>query len=276
MRKIIHISLVCAAAAVILAGCGGNKEEAVKSERELYESAFNALSRSNYEVAVERYTELETVYPYGDFTTQGQLEIAYAYYKLGEPEKALAEIDNFIELHPNHTHIDYAYYLGGLANLPINAPKWGERLFKDQETFSDHAAASARDALDSFREIVERFPFSEYAEPARQKMIDLINVFARNDIRIARYYMHKKAYVGAINRCKSVLDNYPNSPVAELALAILVYSYRQLQLDELADDSRRVLAYNFPESRYLQAEDEVLDKDLIERTERDFVFGLFR
>jgi len=276
VRKLLKLSILVGICAILLTGCGGKKEEKVKSEREMYESAFQALDRGNFETAIERYTELETVYPYGTYTTQGQLEIAYAYYKTNERERALAEVDNFLELHPNHAHLDYAYYLRGLINLPIKAPKLGERLFKDQEAFSDHAAKSSQEAFESFREIVERFPFSEYAEASRQKMVNLVNVFARNDVRIAKFYMHKKAYVGAINRCKSVLDNYPNSPHAEEALAILSYSYRQLNLTELADDTRRVLAYNFPQSRFLQTDDAVIDTELIERTEQTFVFGLFR
>lgn len=271
--------LVVAALAASLAvtGCASKKKDPeLKSEKELYDRSFDALNRGRHETAIERYSELEAVYPYGKYTTQGQLEIAYAYYKNKQPELAIAAIDKFIQLHPNHSHVDYAYYLKGLAHVPVQTPKFGEMLFKDQDQFSDHAAVSAREAFAAFKEVVDRFPFSEYAPASRQNMIDLLNVFARNDINIARFYMHRDAHVAAINRARSVVDNYPNSPLTEDALAILVYNYRKLGFDDLAEDAKRVLNYNFPGSSYIASEEAILDKELLERSERTFVFGIFR
>ncbi len=273
INKVLAFTL---AATILVVGCGGkSKDEEIKSEQEMYDSAYKVLDRGNFELAVERYSDLQSVYPFGKYSTQGQIDLAYAYYKAKQPEKALVEINKFIQVHPNHPNLDYAYYLKALAHLPIQTPKLGEQWFKDQEDFSDHAAASALDAFEAFREVTELFPFSDYAKSSRQHMIDLTNVFARNDIRIASFYMNRQAYIGAINRAKSVLDNYPNSELTEAALAILVYSYNQLELYDLAADSRRVLSLNFPGSKYLLTEDAILDTELQERSEQDFLFGLF-
>ena len=277
MKLSSYSIVVILSALLIITGCAGKETaEAVKPADQMYERANKLLNRSNYEIAAERYIELIRAYPYGKYTTQARLDIAYAYYKNGDTDKAIAAVDEFINFYPEHPHIDYAYYLKGLIHLPIQAPKFGERFFTDQETFSDHAAASARESFKAFKEVTQRFPFSEYADASRQNMIDLINVFARNEVRIARFYMHRKAYVGAINRAKTVLEEYPQSQQTEEALAILVYSYKQLGLEDLATDSERVLYYNFPESRFLISETAILDEELVEKSEKKFLFGLFR
>ena len=273
-----NFSIVAILSAVlIITGCAGkDSAEVVKPADEMYQRAHKLLNRNAYEVAAQKYIELIRAYPYGKYTTQARLDIAYAYYKNGDTARAIAAVDEFINFYPEHPHIDYAYYLKGLIHLPIQTPKFGERFFTDQETFSDHAAASARESFKAFKEVTQRFPFSEYADASRQNMIDLINVFARNEVRIARFYMHRKAYVGAINRAKTVLEEYPQSLQTEEALAILVYSYNQLGLDDLAADSRRVLHYNFPESQYLISGTAIFDEELVEKSEKKFLFGLFR
>ena len=149
-------------------------------------------------------------------------------------DAAVPCLNEFLSLHPTHPHIDYAYYLKGLASLPIRSPKFGERYFKTQEQFSDHDAEAARDAYAAFTEVVNRFPLSGYADSARQILVDLINTFARHDLRIARFHLYREAYVGGINRANQVLERYETSPHTEEALAILVYAYEKLDLPDLA------------------------------------------
>jgi len=258
-----------------LVGCS-KKDKPTLSEKQMYDRAFSALDKGRFETAIERYQELSATYPYGRYTTQGELEICYAYYKIRDEDQALPCIDSFLSLHPTHPHIDYAYYLRGLAALPIGAPKFGESLFKSQEQFSDHDAESAREAYAAFVEVVDRFPLSQYAESSRKILVDLLNTFARHDLRVARYYLYRKAYVGAANRAKSVIERYEISPYSEEALAILILAYEEMGMNDLADDSRRVLNYNFPSSRYMNNERIVLDQEYLERNTSPLLFGLFR
>ena len=260
---------------VLLAGCS-KKEKPIPTEAEMYERAFSALSRGRYEFAVERYEELSATYPYGRYTTQGELELCYAHYKLKDSSAALPCVNRFMSLHPTHPHLDYAYYLKGLASLPVRPPKIGEALFKTQEQFSDHDAESSREAYAAFTEVVERFPLSDYAESSRQILIDLINTFARHDLRVARFYLYRQAYVGAIGRAKLVLERYERSPYTEEALAIIVYGYEKMEMQDLADENRRVMSFNFPGSEYLNNESRVLDQELIDKKDKSLLFGLFR
>ena len=272
--RIVFVLVIFTALAV--AGCGGKNKNKTRSESAMYNRAYSALSSGNFEQAIERYDELKAAYPFGDYTTQGELEICYAHYKLKNSDEAVPCLDDFLTLHPTHPHIDYAYYLKGLAHLPLRTPRIGEKFFKTQEQFSDHDAESAREAYAAFNDVIERFPFSEYAESSREILVDLINTFARHDLRIARFYLYRKAYIGAINRAKQVLLRYETSPHTEEALAILIYAYEQLELDELATANRRVLSYNFPGSKFLGNERIVLDEEIVERSTKSLLFGAFR
>ena len=91
------------------------------------------------------------------------------------------------------------------------------------------------------------------AADARQRMAFLLNTLARHDLSVARYYMKRGAYVAVVNRAKYVIENYQNTPAVEDALGLMAIAYREMGMDELTDDTLRVLRINFPESRYLGA-----------------------
>lgn len=240
------------------------KKERVLSEKEMYDAAYKALSRGRHDLAVEHYNALRAAYPYGEYTTQGDLEICYAYYKTKEFESTVPCIDRFLANHPTHSQIDYAYYLKGLALLPVRPPKLGERFFRDKADLTDHDAETGREAYAAFAEVVERFPLSEYADASRQKLIDLINIFARHDLQIALFYLERHAYVAAVNRATRVLERYESSPFTEEALAILVYAYSRLNLQDLANDSRRVLEHNYPTSAFLSDSSAIFDDSVLD------------
>ena len=270
--RLILISIVVIALSLV--GCS-KKKEVVETEQALYEKAHVALQSGRFEAAARYFEDLKSTYPYGTYTTQGEIEACYTYYRTRNFLRAIPCINEFLSLHPTHPHIDYAYYLKGLASLPVRPPKFGENIFKTQEQFSDHDADSARDAYAAFSEVVRVFPFSEYAEASRQHLVNLINTFARYDLQVARFYLHRDAHVAAVNRAKVVLRQYSTSPHTEEALAILVYSYRQIGLDDLAADNKLVLKHNFPNSEFLENEAAVLDEKLIKSKNKRVLFGLF-
>ena len=259
LRLLVMLTLI---PVLLLPACA--KKERVQSEQEMYDSAYKALSRARYEVAVERYDALRAAYPYGKYATQGDLEICYAYYKTRQFEVTVPCVDRFLANHPTHSQIDYAYYLKGLALLPVRPPKFGERFFRSKADLTDHDAESGRAAYAAFNEVIERFPLSEYADSSREKLVQLINIFARHDLQIALFYLKRQAYVAAINRASRVLQRFESSPFTEQALAILVYSYSRLNLQELADDNREVLQFNYPASIYLTDAGAIFDESALD------------
>ena len=127
-----------------------------------YQEGKAALAAGNYKDAIEYFEGLEARYPYGRYSEQAQMEIAYAYYRDNEPELAIQAADRFIRLHPTHPHVAYAYYLKGIVN--VREEKGINNLLKTRGTKAlDRDAKAAHDAYLAFSEVVERFPNSQYA-----------------------------------------------------------------------------------------------------------------
>ena len=241
------------ALSLTLAGCSliPEKEDETRgwNAQKLYSEAKDALNEGNYQRAVELYEKLEARYPFGRYAQQAQIETAYAHYKAGEPEEAIAAADRFIRLHPNHPNVDYMYYLKGLATFNEDLGLLGTISNQD---LSERDPKGMRESYETFRELIERFPDSKYAEDARQRMIYLTNAMARYEVHVADYYMRRGAYLAAANRAKAVLEQVPDSPAQEDALWILMQAYDKLGLQDLRADAERVLRHNFPQSAYFK------------------------
>lgn len=195
----------------------------------------------NYEKAVKLLETLQSRYPYGRYAQQALMEIAYANYKLNEPDAALSAADRFIKQFPNSANLDYIYYLKGLVNFNDNAGFFSKLSRQDP---AERDPQTLRESFDSFRELVTRFPDSRYAEDAKLRMQFLINTLSRADIRVASYYLRRGAYIAAINRANNVLKEYPQTRQSRDALQIMVWAYNELGQNDLRDDAKRVLDLN--------------------------------
>lgn len=164
-----------------------------------------------------------------------------------EMAEALIAIDRFMRLYPNNPATDYAIYLKGLINFNENQGLFAR--FGGQD-LSERDLKAARDSFDIFKELVTRFPNSQYASDSRLRMNYLINNIAAGEVHVARYYFRRGAYVAAINRSAEVVRGYSDAPAIEEALYILWRSYRELGVNDLAADSERVLRKNFPQSEF--------------------------
>jgi outer membrane protein assembly factor BamD len=244
--------LIIVLAAALVGGCSSFKKEEIDENatvEELYERAQVSLQKGNWDAAVERLRTLEARYPYGVYAEQAQLDTIYAYYRNNEPGLAIAAADRFIKLHPAHSSVDYAYYLKGVSSFEEDKSSLGVITGKDD--LSDRDPTLTLNAMNAFRDVYTLFPESRYAPSARERVRYLSNTLAKHQIAVATYYYSKEAYVAVVNRAKGVVEDYPNTPAVEEALALLYRSYEAMGLGELADDSRRVLELNFPNSVYL-------------------------
>ncbi len=237
---------------LLLVGCGTLSEEIDEtrdwSVSKLYSEARSELMERNYAEAIKLYEKLEARYPYGRYAQQAQLETAYAHFKEGEPALCITAAERFIKLHPNHPHVDYAYYLKGLANFNDDL---GLMHIISQQDLTERDPKAARDAFEAFKDLVERYPESRYAEDAHARMNYLVNALAAHEVHVARYYLRRGAYIAAANRAQSALLSYPRAPANEEGLLIMVKAYDAMGLSELRDDAERVMKKNFPDSKYL-------------------------
>ena len=244
--------LIGALAALMLVAVSGCKKDRdlddTRGAEEMYETAKAYLASQNWGRAINGYQTLSTRYPFGRYTEQAQLELAYAYHKGGSPEAALSTADRFIRTYPSHPNVDYAYYIRGLTNYEQRVG-FMERLMPSRVRDRDQTAA--RESFRDFDELIRRFPNSRYAPDARQRMVFLRNNLSFYELDVARYYMRRKAYVAAAARAKYAIQTYPGSPELGDALEILALSYTEMGLPELAEDAEKVLALNYPDHPYV-------------------------
>ncbi len=223
----------------------GEKEDLTEgmTAEQLYAEARGALDSGNYEKAVELYEKLEGRFPFGVYGQQALLDLAYAHFKADEPDSSISAAQRFIKLYPQNPHVDYAYYIKGLANFN-RSWTFTKRFLPLDETQRD--SSSALFAFQDFAELIRLFPNSIYAQDAKKRMVYLRNVLAEYEINVAKYYMRRSAFIAAANRATYVIEKYPRTPSVPDALVIMAKAYKILEMDDLAEDALRVLELNFP------------------------------
>ncbi|MGZ5129592.1 MAG: outer membrane protein assembly factor BamD [Caldimonas sp.] len=235
------------AAALLLSACDTTPrdETARWSPEKLYSEAKQEAAAGSYEKAIKLYERLEGRAAGTVLAQQAQIERAYLLWKTGEKAQALSTLERFVKLHPTSPAIDYAFYLQGLINFNDNLGLLGSVASQD---LSERDQQASRDAYQSFRQLIEQYPQSTYADDARLRMNYIVNTLAAYEVHVARYYFRRGAYIAAANRAQQTLLEFQQSPSAEEALYIMVQSYDRLGLTQLRDDAARVLKSSFPNS----------------------------
>ena len=238
--------------ALMAAGCGllpdVKDETAGWNAEQLYKNAHEAMLDGNYTRAVKLFDTLEARYPYGRYAQQAILEGAFANWRQNEQAAATAACDRFIRTYPNHPNVDYAYYLKGLVYFREDQGLFG---YVYELDLSERDPKQMRESFTAFKDLVEKFPDSRYAEDARLRMHYLTNALGMYEVHVASYYYSRGAYVAAASRAQAALVNHPRTPSNEIALDLMVKSYQKLGLTQLADDARRILEKTYPQSVYL-------------------------
>ncbi|MFM2056432.1 MAG: hypothetical protein RLY71_817, partial [Pseudomonadota bacterium] len=225
-----------------------NDPDRSKSVTQLYEEAREEAAAGGKDRALKLYEKLEGLAAGTLLAQQAQLEQAYLLYKQQERAQALAIVDRFIKQHPSSPAADYAYYLQGLINFNDDLGLFGRAAGVD---LSERDQQASRDAYQSFKQVIERFPDSKYAHDSRLRMNYIVNALAAYEVHVARYYFKRGAYLAAANRAQQAVQDFQNVPVTEEALYLMASSYDRLGLVQLRDDTMRVLKKNFPTSAWL-------------------------
>ena len=247
MRAIVRffVGLSLGLAFAVLPACGILEQDptAKWDAERLYTEAKDEMSVGNWQHAREYLEKLEARYPFGQYAQQAQMEIVYTYYKEGETAQAVVAADRFLKLNPNHENADYAQYLKGLCLFAYEPGLLGSLFYQEP---SRRDPKSMREAFDVFKELVQRWPESKYADDARARMNFLVASLAQSEINVARYYLKRGAYVAAISRAQGAIRDYQTTATTKDGLEIMVAAYRGLGLNDLAADSEKVLQLNYP------------------------------
>ena len=250
MKRFYKSSLILFSAA-ILSGCGMLKSDVDEtkgwSAPQIYDAARESVRNSEWKSARRYLAAVESRHPYSSYAQQALIDLAYVNWKDDEPEQATAVIDRFLSLYPNHPGTDYMLYLKGMVTF--TPPSAFLSRYTGQDP-SERDPRGLRQSYQAFRELVERYPESRYANDARQRLVWLVSTIADNEANVAEYYYSRKAYIAAINRSQTILKEFSGVQAAERALFIMMKSYEALNMPQEANDAKRVLDQNFPNSKY--------------------------
>lgn len=234
-------------AVLLLIGCQSSNKDVYKgmSAAEIYAKAEKNVAKEKFPQAAKDFEALEARFPYGEYSDKAQLGLINAYYKQNEPALAISAADRFIRMNPHHPRVDYAYYLKGLVSFDQNYSVAFRYLPLDK---SARDPSTAIESFDAFKELLDRFPNSQYAADARQRMVFLRNQLANHEMHVVRYYIKRGAYLSAANRANYIIKHFERTPTVPEALAALVTSYRKLGMEPLAENALKTLKTNFPDS----------------------------
>jgi outer membrane protein assembly factor BamD len=249
-KKLSVLVVTCALLGLSACGLLPSKSDDSKnvSASKLYADAREEMDGAHYEAAIKLFEKLESNYPFGTYAAQAQMEIAYAHYKAQDQAEALASVERFIKLHPNHPNVDYMYYLRGLVNFNDQI---GFMSFIYAQDPTERDPKATREAFAAFKELVDKFPNSKYAPDSIQRMNYLINAMASYEVHVANFYYRRGAYLAALNRAQGAVTDYADSPSREEALFIMIRAYDKLGMFDLRDDTQRIFQKNYPNSHFL-------------------------
>ena len=241
------------AVAMLLAGCALTSLEKDPTSKwgpdKLYNEARGELNNGAWDKARGLFEKLEIRYPFGAYAQQAQIEIAYCYFKSGDPTDALMATDRFLRLYPDSSKTAYVYYLRGLINF-IRPPWLVGRALHYQ--ISERDPEAIRQSFEAFKEVVTRYPDSRYYKDSLQRMIFLRNALADHEVHVADYYYRRGAYLSAVARAEMAIRTYDGAPSLDRALGIVVRSYKRLGMTKLQKDAERVLRASYPHSPELK------------------------
>jgi len=204
---------------------------------ELYNNGADALNARRFQAAALMFDLVETTYPYSSWAVSAQLMQGYTYYLQNKYVEAIGALDRFIQLHPAHRDIAYAYYLRALCYYEQIAD-----VQRDQK--------ATQEAITALQEVVNRFPDSAYARDARLK-IDLgRDHLAGQEMSVGRWYERQHLYAAAIGRFQRVVDQYQTTNHVPEALHRLTEIYLILGLRDQAKRTASVLGHNYPGSEW--------------------------
>ena len=205
------------------------------ADRLYNEGLYYLNARSSAKEAAKKFEEVDRQHPYSDWARKSLLMSAFSYYQAGEYDECVSAAKRYITLHPGSPDAAYAQFL--IASS----------YFDEIPDITRDQARTAK-ALAALDEVVRKYPTSEYATSAKQKIEVARDNLAGKEMQIGRYYLEKRDYTGAINRFKVVVTQYQTTRHVEEALERLVEAYMALGIVDEAQTAAAVLGHNFPDS----------------------------
>ena len=212
-----------------------------------YREGKEALENNDVLFAAKKFNEAEMLFPQSQIAPQAALMAAYSYYIQDYYGDAIAELERFFKVYPNHNNSDYAHYLLAIS--------YYEQIVDEKKDTNAIIKAKKK-----FEFVINNFPKTEFALDSEFKL-DLINdILASKEMYVGRYYFTKKKWIPAINRFRNVVDDYDTTIYIEEALHRLVEIYYVLGLKKESEKYAKLLGYNYNSSKWYEMSYSVFDK----------------
>ena len=240
---------------LILSSCSKEiKKESIIKEKsldlqvlEVYKEGIESLEQGDIFFATKKFNEAEILFPQSEWAPKAALMAAYAYYSQDYYGDSIAELERFLKVYPRHKNKDYAYYLLAIS-------------YYEQIVDETKDLESILQARNYFNIIVRDFPNTEYAMDAEFKLDLIEDILAAKEMYIGRYYVQKKKWIPAINRFRSIIDDYETTIYTEEALHRLVEVYYIIGLEDEAKKYAKILGYNYQSSQWYEKSYGVFDE----------------
>ena len=224
---------------------------------EAYEEGVKSLKEGDALFAAKNFNEAETLFPQSEWAPKSAIMAAYSYYSQDYYLDAIAELNRFIKVYPYYKDLDYVYYLLGLC--------WYEQIIDEKKDLQTIIKAKEK-----FLFLIKNYPNTEYALDAEFK-IDLINdTLASKEMYVGRYYFEKKKWISAINRFRTVVDEYDTTIYTAEALHRLVEVHYTIGLIDEAEKYAQLLGYNYGSSEWYENTYSLFDKNYKIRKKKRF------
>src|SRR5260221_14199850 len=241
------------AAMAALAGCsifGGkddetnnaNKDAAAYRERtvgQIYADGWRAIGAGAWDLCAAQFNEVDRQHPYSVWARRAMLISAFCSYQSNSYGNAIATADQYISLHPGSHEVAYAFYLKAIS-------------LYEQIVDIGRDQTNTEQALVALQDVVQRFPDTEYARDATLKIDLTLDHLAGKEMAVGRYYLYKGDYIGAINRFRTVVEQYQKTSQIAEALERLSEAYYALGVFNEAKTAAAVLGANYPGSPWYQ------------------------
>jgi len=212
----------------------------------LYVLAMQDLEKENYDKAKVLFNEIEFYFPLSKEAIQSNIMIAFIEYAQMNYDEAIFKLNRVIYRYPSHKNIDYAYYMKAICYF--------EQIENEQFDVSNNI-----EALESFNQVINRFPESKYVRDSEQKIILIKESIAAKHMGIGMFYLKQKKYLAAMRRYKKVIEDHSKSKFTPEALHRLVEIYYSLGMIEDAKKTASVIGYNYPDSKWYKFSFEIFD-----------------
>ena len=224
------------------------KEKNLQSQvLETFIEGKEALDGGDVLFAAKKFTEVQVMFPQSIWAPHSNLMAAYAYYSQDYYFDATQELEIFLRKYPKHSNVDYAYYLMAIC--------YYEQIVDEKKDLN-----SVVKSKEYFEIVIDQFPNTDYALDSKFKLEFVMDILASKEMYLGRYYLKKKKWIAAINRFKTVLEEYDTTIYIEEALHRLVEVHYLIGLKEEAKKYASVLGYNYESSQWYENTYALFDK----------------